>query len=237
MATKKSKPSKNIHDGHRDRVKEQLLAGGFNDTTPTHVLLETFLYFAIPQKDTNGTAHMLLDTFGSLENVINAPADELMKVKGVGKNTVALFKILKQVNRRIAINSADKVNMVHSHDDIGRYLLKKFAEFNVETAAALMLRPSGKILAFEIIGQGDIAAVGLSVKKIIELTIRHSTQTLVLCHNQPSGLALPSPRDIEITKGLTVALRQIGINMIDHVIIADNDYTSMAQSAEYRNIF
>ncbi len=237
MATKNKTPSKNIHDGHRDRVKEQLLAGGFNDTTPTHVLLETFLFFSVPRRDTNPIAHMLLDRFGSLENVINAPEDELTKIKGVTKNTVALFRILKQVNRRIAINSADKINTVKSHDDVGRYLLKKFTEFNVETAAALMLRPSGKILAFEIIGQGDIAAVGLSVKKIIELTIRHSTQTLVLCHNHPSGIALPSQRDIEITKGLAVSLRQIGINLIDHIIIADNDYTSMADSAEYRNIF
>ena len=72
-----------LHDGHRQRKKEQFLSHGL-DAFADHEALELLLFYAVPRKDTNPIAHALLDRFGSLEQVLSAPAEELAKVPGLG---------------------------------------------------------------------------------------------------------------------------------------------------------
>ncbi len=232
-----NKSAEKLHTGHRRRIKEQLLADSYGDSTPPHLLLEILLYFSIPRRDTNIIAHELLNHFGSIENVVFAPKSELMKISGVTENTVALFRVMKLISRRVALDRSDKTDVVQSYNDMGKYFLKKFTSLRTEYVAVLFLKTSGKIISFDIVGEGDIASVGLSTRKVLELAIKYGAVNVVLCHNHPSGVALPSEVDVEITKGLSLSLRQIGVHLIDHIIVADNDYVSMAQSKEYKNIF
>ena len=73
-----------IHDGHRDRKREQFLRCGA-ESFADHELLELLLYYAIPQRDTNPIAHDLMEKFGSLQAVLSAPPEELMEVSGIGE--------------------------------------------------------------------------------------------------------------------------------------------------------
>lgn len=234
---KTNKKPKNLHDGHRSRVKEQLLSGGFGDSTPPHILLETLLFFSVPRRDTNPIAHRLLNAFGSIENVLNAPQSELLKIEGVTKNTVALFRILGRINRQVASDRASKVEYVYNHDDIGKYMLKRFEDLHEEHTAVLFLKASGKILSFDILGKGDIVSVGVSARMILERAIKYDAAIAVLAHNHPSGVALPTQADIEVTKGLVTSLSHVGMKLADHVIVADGDFVSLAQSQQYKNIF
>ncbi len=227
----------NLHAGHRERVKQQILAGTINENSPPHILLEALLYFSVPRRDTNPIAHRLINHFGSLGAVLCAPDEELLKIDGITKNTVALFRVYALVTKRFAMEKTDSKDEMHSTDEIGEYLKARYTMRKGEWASLLCIKPSGKVLSFEFIGEGDIASVGISTRRILEIAIKCGANIVILAHNHPSGIALPSAIDIEITKGLISSLRQVGITLADHIIVTDDDYVSMAQSAEYNQLF
>ena len=88
--------SENIHENHRDRLRDMYLKGGFKNMAP-HQILELMLFYAIPRKDTNPLAHKLIDTFGSLSGVLEADPQDLVAVDGVGKSTAAYLKMFIDV--------------------------------------------------------------------------------------------------------------------------------------------
>ena len=126
---------------------------------------------------------------------------------------------------------------MHGSADIGAYIQSQYALCDDERVSVLCLRPNGKILSFNYIGEGDLSEVGISARKIAEIAIKCNASMVGLAHNHPSGLALPSAVDIEITRGLVLALRQVGVHLVDHIIIVHDDYVSMAQSPEYNHMF
>ncbi len=227
----------NLHAGHRKRMKEQLLSGMFSENTPPHILLEMLLYFSVPRQDTNPLAHRLLNQFGSIEAVLNAPTDELIKIKGVTENTVSLFKLYLLINQKTATDKLASVEELRTTEEIGRYLQERYRMRKRECVSLLCLRGDGKILSFDVIGEGDIASVGVSTRSILEKALKYDATVVVLAHNHPSGIALPSAVDIEVTRGLALSLKQVGIKLLDHIILAENDYVSMAESQEYNSIF
>ena len=83
-----------IHDGHRQRMKEEFLARP--QTFPDHKLLEVLLFYANPRGDTNPAAHALMERFGSLAGVLDALPEELEKVPGIGSHAVTLLKAVKE---------------------------------------------------------------------------------------------------------------------------------------------
>ena len=91
--------NKNLHEGHRQRVKERFLKHGIDSFSDIQ-FLETLLFYAVPKKDTNDTAHLLLNTFGSLKKVFEASYEDLTKVKGIGENAASLIKFFQKKKKR-----------------------------------------------------------------------------------------------------------------------------------------
>jgi len=237
MALKKNKEP-NLHKGHRVRMRKQLFLGEINENSPPHVLLEMLLYYAAPQGDTNPLAHRLINRFGDLNGVFSASPEELMSVEGVGEVTAGLIKLYKPITRSIILERLGSINELHGADEIGKYILNQYALCDKERVSILCMKPNGRILSFSDIGEGDLGTVGISTRKVLEIAIKCDADMVVLAHNHPSGIALPSAVDIEVTKGLVATLRQVGIHLVDHIIIAgSDDYVSMAQSVEYGDIF
>ena len=86
------------------------------------------------------------------------------------------------------------------------------------------------MLACQLVGQGSVSSANVPIRKIVELALAANATTVVLAHNHPSGLAIPSEEDKEATERLAIALGAMDIVLADHVIVADDDYISMAQS-------
>ena len=76
-----------LHSGHRERLVNKFIE--YPDSFSEHELLELFLFTVLPRKDTNETAHRLLQAFGNITKVFSASAEQLMAVKGVGKTIAA----------------------------------------------------------------------------------------------------------------------------------------------------
>ena len=218
-----------IHDGHRQRLKERFLRGGLDNFTDVQVL-ELALFYCIPRKDTNPIAHALLAHFGSLSQVLEASVEELQKVPGIGENTAIYLTMLTQVGRYYLVDRSQREVILPTIDKCGAYLVPHFFGRSVETVFLLCLDAKCKVLCCREIGQGSVNSAGISIRKIVEVALGANATTVVLAHNHPRGLALPSAEDIQTTRRVAAALRAVEVHLADHIVVADGDYVSMVQS-------
>ena len=222
-----------IHAGHRQRLKERFLRDGL-DHFEEHQVLELLLFYGIPQRDTNEIAHELIRKFGSLSKVLEATPEELSEVKYVGDNVTTLFQLITAVARYYQVNCAMREEILTSIDACGRYLVPFFYERQNETVFLLCLDAKCKVLSCEKVGEGSVNSAGVPVRKIVELALKANATSVILAHNHPSGLAIPSGEDIHTTRLVAMALDAVEIGLVDHIIVADSDWVSLSQSGLYR---
>lgn len=221
-----------VHKGHRERLKQRFLEEGLDHFTDVQVL-ELLLFYAIPQKDTNPIAHALLDHFGSLSQVLDAPVEELRKVTGIKDNAATLLALVTQLCRYYQVDSAQRVEILNSLEACGNYLVPRFFGRTRETVFLLCLDAKCKVICCKELGEGSVNAASISIRKVVEMALGSNATSVVLAHNHPSGLALPSEEDVLTTKRLYMALQAVDIVLADHMVVADGDYVSMAQSPKY----
>ncbi|MDO5152054.1 MAG: DNA repair protein RadC [Eubacteriales bacterium] len=218
-----------IHKGHRERLKQRFLEEGLDNFTDVQVL-ELLLFYAIPQRDTNPIAHALLDYFGGLSQVLEAGVEELKKVPGISDHSATLLSLVTQIARYYQVDCAQRVECLTSLDACGAYLVPYFFGRSKETVFLLCLDAKCKVLCCREVGEGSVNSASISVRKIVETALGANATTVVLAHNHPSGVALPSEEDVQTTWRVAAALNAVEIHLADHIVVADGDYVSMAQS-------
>lgn len=229
--------SENIHAGHRNRLKEQITSSDMAEKILPEKLLEMLLFYGIPQKDTVPIVHELIKNFGSLAGVLEADIEDIVKISGITRNAASLIKLMLPLMRAYALEKYNFNEVLKNHTEIGEYLFGKYFAINKECLSLLCLDRLGKVLSFQIIMTGSVDSVGLSVRDVISKAIKSNATSVVIAHNHPGGIALPSPQDVQITRILKEALDTISVQLLDHVIISAEDYTSMALSKEFADIF
>ena len=222
-----------IHDGHRQRLKERFRAEGL-DHFEEHQVLELLLFYCIPRQDTNPIAHALLERFGSLSQVLEAPAEELEKVPGIGSNAATFLALTTAVGRYYLVNRSMQTVILSTIEQCGQYLVPFFYCRRNETVYLLCLDAKCKVLCCKEVGEGSVNSAGVPIRKIVETALGANATTVVLAHNHPSGLAIPSGDDISTTRRVAAALDVVEIGLADHIIVADDDFVSLAQSGVYR---
>ncbi len=220
---------KNIHEGHRKRMKERFMKSGLDDFAP-HNVLEFLLFYSIPRGDTNPIAHRLIDAFGSLSGVFDATPEELMKVSGVGESTAILISMIPQMARKYLEDKADTVNVVGGCGDIGAYLLPKFVGRTNEALMMVSIDNKNKVISCSVVAEGTVDSAKVSRRKVMEEAMKVKATRVILAHNHPRGVAVPSAEDVAMTREIGRLFAQVGIELVDHIIIADDDYVSMAAS-------
>ena len=217
------------HDGHRKRLKARFVKSGLDDFEP-HNVLELLLFYSIPRKDTNPLAHRLISRFGSLSGVFDANHEELMKVEGITENTAVLISMVPQMARKYLEDKADAVNAIGGFKDIGMYLMPKFVGRTVETIMLASLDNKNKIISCNIVAEGETDRATLSKRKVMEEAMRVGATRVILAHNHPRGFAMPSSEDIYLTREIYALLASVGIELVDHIIFAEDDFVSLAVS-------
>ena len=221
-----------VHDGHRKRLTARFLRQGLEGFAP-HEVLELLLFYSIPRQDTNELAHRLIERFGSLSGVLEAPYERLLEVKGVGENTAALLKLMPELTR-VYYASRQEGAYVRSNQDAQALLMPRFLGRNEEMVFALLLDAKGKCLALEAIHQGSVNASEVSVRKIAALAISANAAGVILAHNHPGGVSTPSREAVLTTQHIQSTLAAMEIQLVDHLVFADRDFTSMRQSGLLR---
>lgn len=221
-----------IHEGHRQRLKDRFRAEGLDGFSDVQTL-ELLLFFCIPRRDTNPIAHALLGRFGSLHQVLEAPLHELEKVEGIGEQASTLISLTRQLARSYGVSRSACQNILNTTSKCGEFLKPYFLGKREETVYLLCLDAKCKALGCTEVGRGSVNSAGLSVRRIVETALAVNATSVVLAHNHPSGLAIPSAEDVVTTRRVAMALQAVGIYLADHIVVAEDDFVSLMESGMY----
>lgn len=215
------------HERHRQRLRERFLREGL-DGFAEHNVLELLLFYALPRKDTNDLAHRLIKTFGDLAGVFEATPEALMTVDGIGERAATLIHLVPEAGRRYLIAKEARGAVLSSVEAAGRYLIPHFMNCRDETVYLVCMDAKLKVLDCTCLGSGGTTSAPINIRRILELAILKNATYVILAHNHTSGIALPSPEDEATTLRVRDALAPAGVTLIDHIIVAGEDFVSLA---------
>ena len=236
MGKDEQQKSGGIHDGHRERLKQRFLREGLRGFEE-HQILELLLFFGIPRRDTNETAHALLDRFGSLFGVLKAPYEDLAKVQGMSANMAVLLRLSGALIREYYDRGLPKDMILDTPEKIGEFILPKFIGEHNERVLVVCMDNKCKVLSCSFVSEGSVNATEISVRRVLEQAITSHATAVVLAHNHPSGFALPSAEDQVSTRTIAQVLDVAGIQLVDHLVVAEDDFVSMRSTPTMAALF
>lgn len=213
--------------GHRERLRRRFLLGGGRDM-PDYELLELLLTIAIPRRDVKPLAKELIRKFCSFAEVVNAPLEELMLVKGVKENTAAVLRIVRECSVRSSWQSLKGMDapVISDFDAMVDYCRSAMAYQTVEEFRIIFLNSKLYVIGEEIQQRGTVDQVAIHPREVIKSAMMHGASAMILVHNHPSGIVTPSKADMEITKRIKEAAEAVSIRLFDHLIISKSSVYS-----------
>lgn len=228
---------KNIHSGHRKRVKANVIKNGFSQLEE-HKLLELMLFYSIPREDTNELAHRLIDHFGSFREVFKANIQQLKRVDGVGDNTAVMIAAMGEAFYRLSKTKLPKKRAYKTAEDFKELSVSLLQGESVEKVVLMCFDEAKKLKRCAVISDGDQVSSEFDMKDIIKILVENDSSIAVLAHNHPTSSAEPSAHDMDSTRMVAVTLRKIGYALADHIIIGEKgEAYSMHSDPRFTKLF
>lgn len=216
------------NEGHRTRLRERFSRSGlsgFHD----HEVLELLLSFAIPRRDVKPLAKDLLEKFGSLAAVLDAPQSILQETDGIGPHAAALVSIVPRLFERYQESRWSHEESFHSTQAAVAYLTARLGTERSERFCILTLNSRNGLVHVEDIQRGSVNRTAVFPRQVVEASIKHHATAVILAHNHPGGDPSPSAADQQLTRRLKRILNDLDITVHDHIIIAGPRYYSFAE--------
>ena len=207
-----------MHEGHRKRMYEKLKNGS---ALYDHELLEILLFNAIPRKNTNPVAHSLIETFGSLAGVLDAEADELLSVDGVGESVALYLKCVGECLKRTGSANTGFV-LLKTRKDIDDFVTMRLRHKTAEVLEFYFLDKSGRMTSIHHFTCEDEHKVNIASQKISYVLASARPHSVVIAHNHPNESAAPSQADKLFTREMQVICSLNGVDLKDHCILGAN---------------
>ena len=218
----------NLHQGHRERMRERIAQQGF-ESLADHEALEVLLYLTNPRKNTNVMAHALLKRFGSFSRVLDAEEEELCKVEGVGPATARMLHLMPEICKYYTRCRASEENCLRTTEQLAEFLKSKFLGADRERALLMALDSRSRVRGAYWLREGTSSKVSFEIKDVVAAALKGGTDSVVLCHNHPNGMAMPSREDLQATENIVRALGLVKIQLRDHLILTETEYISMRE--------
>ncbi|MBQ9939495.1 MAG: hypothetical protein IJO96_08195 [Oscillospiraceae bacterium] len=218
----------NPHVGHRERMLAKLKQGG-HEAVDDEQMLEMLLYLTIPQRDTKGMAKALLKEFGSFSRVLDAEIEALVRVEGVGPKTATMLKLVSESFKTYYKDKCDVGILMDTVDRYGTYLVCRMFGITDEVLGVICLDAKFRFLSYRQLGQGSVLGTEAGNRQLIEAVLKCGASCVVLAHNHPAALLFPSEEDVKSTYFVRELMKTVEVRLLDHVIIAENEYMSMFQ--------
>ena len=227
---------KNIHEGHRQKVRDRYYKGGL-DCMPDHNVLEMLLFFGIPYKDTNEIAHRLMEKFGSFSSVLRADRADLKNVKGMTENAACLLSMLLPVFKRYTDDLMNEKPTLETTEQIVSFIRPRFLDATNEKVYLICFDCNHALISVRFIDEGDVASANINLRAIASAVIETKAASAVLVHNHPNSISLPSQADISATKKAYEFLSMLKVRLLDHIIISQTGHCSMVSVPKFAHIF
>ena len=202
------------------------------DTLTDAELLELLLRFSTD--DAQVLTERILAQYPNIAAVIEADADALRVIEGMDEQSMLLLRLVPELHRRYFLSRSQGESRLLSGTDFGRFLLPYFSGARAELVYLLLLHAAGQVLNCRLIGHGSVNSANVPMRRLVLEALTANATGVVLAHNHPSGVALPSKEDINLTMRLRAALDALEILLLDHIVIADDDFVSMRESGYFR---
>lgn len=222
---------KNLHAGHRQRVYEAFEKDLRLETFSEVETLEMLLFIAVPRMDTNELAHKLLRAFGSLSGVFSAQVKDLTKIKLISKKTAYFLKSIPAVMRKAEITRVKPVTVKDVNAALN-YLQAHFENVYTEVMYVMNLDMKDRLLGVDCISApGTATSSQISIAAAVESALRHHGSKIIVAHNHPGGVVVPSIEDIRLTGLVIDSLAALDVIIADHIIFTpENNYCSFFNS-------
>ena len=235
VKVKEKRIRENIHINHRSRVKNKFIQNeltGFAE----HEILELLLFYSIPQADTNPTAHRLIQEFGSLKGVFDAPLEALLSVKGVGENSAILIKLIPNIMRKYNLVQTKSRPKLNNQVNAKQYIEKIFQGSADEEFFVICLNSKSEVIDMKRMDKGTSTKVDVQIRKITDYVFKHNCSRIIIAHNHPDTTPEPSNDDIIMTQKVFNSCVLNDIDVIDHLIYSPTKIFSFAENGVMETI-
>ena len=216
------------NDGHRQRLREKYLKGGIEGFLD-YEILELFLTYASPRKDCKAKSKELIEKFGSLEGVFNAPKKKLLEIEDMGNASYILIKLFKDIQKYIYKEDKLRGRKISSTKELIEYLNYDMANLQVEVFKIIFLDTQNVFINEKTIVVGTIDKSYIYPRELLKEIFEHNAKSVIFAHNHPSGNLNPSKADINFTNSMRSLLKELEINLLDHVIIGTSGHYSFLE--------
>lgn len=217
--------------GHRKRLRDRFNKIGAQ-SLQEYELIELLLTYVLPQRDVKPIAKVLLEKFGSIKQIFDAPEEELRRVPFIKDKFITLLKLIKEISAIYRKQKALETTVSDNLDAVDEYLIEKIGDKKEEEFHVIYLDSNLKIQSDkcfpskEFYFSGTIDKTVVYPRKIIEEGLKQKAYGIIIAHNHPNGKLEPSEYDKNLTKALDIAIRSVGMVLFDHIIVTSAGYFS-----------
>jgi DNA repair protein RadC len=216
-----------IHLGHRKRLREKFLKSGlsgFHD----YEIVELLLSLGTPRRDCKAPAKEAIKRFQTLRGVLEASADELQQIDGIGAHSAFGIKLVQEVAREFLKAKILDKPFYKSSQEVFDYLYHAMRDLKKEVFKVVYLNSQNQIIDTADLSEGTFNSSAVPPREIVEGAVKSNAAALIFVHNHPSGNPAPSTSDKGLTRELVFVGRIMRLKVLDHIIIGDNRYYSFA---------
>ncbi|MYD05318.1 MAG: DNA repair protein RadC [Acidimicrobiia bacterium] len=223
-------PSSPHYHGHRQRLRQRFLRSGFKGLAD-HEVIEIILTLAIPRSDVKVPAKALLERFGSLRGVLDAPLSDLQAVEGIGEVSAISIHIIRESATRYLQESTEGAEVLLEADRLSDFWRMRIGALKHEVFAVAYLDSGYRLLrnGVELLQEGTIDRAAVYPRRVVEAALHRQAAALVLAHNHPNGQVEPTEHDQIIIRAIVLAADTINLRVVDHLIVSPDQTYSFRQ--------
>jgi DNA repair protein RadC len=207
--------------GHRQRLRERFEKSGLSGFSD-HEVVELLLTLAIPRMDVKKPAKALIQKFGNLRGILDAPLEELESVPGIGKVTPVALRIIRAAADLYLQQCAEGHESFAEPESLHRFWRSKIGGLRHEVFQVAYLDTAYRLLrdGIETLEEGTLERAAVYPRRVMEAAVRKGAAVLVCGHNHPNGNVQPSEQDKTLTRALVLASTTLQIKVLDHLIVS-----------------
>lgn len=214
-----------------DRPYEKCLSKGVSSLSDAELLAVLLRSGTVGENAINLAMQILSSSRrkNGLMALVDLSIPELIKIRGIGKVKAVQLKCIVEVAKRLAMTAVQEEKRFSKPGQIAEFYMDQLRYEKREQLILMMLDMKGALLQDLVLSVGTVEASLISPREIFVEALKYEAVRIVLVHNHPSGNPEPSSQDIEVTKCVEKLGEMIGIPLIDHIIIGDNNYASFRE--------